>query len=189
MNRSDELAEMQSLGARIRLVRIGRGLTLKEVAKATGLSSSFLSKLENGKVNISVNTLKTVASVLNVSMAALFDEAETLTGRVVTRKERLRLPSHDPGSFLELLVSRESRLLEVVYWDINAGFTSSMAQPHEGEEFAYVLSGTLSYHVGADDYVLEPGDAIFHRADVLHWWSNTSTGRTTCLMVEVHPPR
>lgn len=178
---------MYRLGAKLEAARKAKGLTLQEVADATGVSPSLISKIENDKVNMSINTLKRVASFLEISMSSLFEDAEEAVSKVVRHDRRLRLPTTDPDTFLEMIVSKQSQLLEVVYWTLAPGYSSSVAQPHVGEEFIFVLSGLMQYRVEDEEYLLGPGDAIFHRADVIHWWANASDGETVVLAVEARP--
>lgn len=177
------------LGQKLEAARKANGRTLQQVADATGVSPSLISKLEHDKVNVSINTLKRVSSYLGISMASLFEDSEEAVGKLVTVDRRLRLPTTDPASFLEMIISKESKLLEVAQWSLAPGYVSSVAQPHEGEEFVLVLSGQLQYQVDTEEYLLGPGDAIFHRADVAHWWSNASEGETVILSVEARPGR
>lgn len=177
------------LGAKLEAARKARGLTLQEVADAIGVSPSLISKLEHDKVNVSINTLKRVCSFLGIRMASLFEDSEVAVGKLVTADRRLQLPTTDPASVLEMIISKESQLLEVSQWTLAPGYASSVAQPHEGEEFVLVLSGKLVYQIDTEEYLLGPGDAIFHRADVVHWWSNASDGQTVILSVEARPGR
>ena len=67
---------MQEIGLKIKKIRLNKGLALKELASKSGLTSSFLSQLENGMTAPSVASLHKIAEALGIKVANLFQEGE-----------------------------------------------------------------------------------------------------------------
>jgi transcriptional regulator with XRE-family HTH domain len=82
-----------SLGARLRALRTGRGHSLAEVAEATGLSASFLSLVENGRSDITISRLVRVVDFYRVRITDLLDAAPSADSMVVRRNEHRHLYS------------------------------------------------------------------------------------------------
>ena len=78
------------LGASIRRARKRRGLTMRQVAEASGLSISFISQLERDLVSPSVNSLQKVSRALGMQIGGFFED-QGKTGRVIRAHERPRL--------------------------------------------------------------------------------------------------
>jgi transcriptional regulator with XRE-family HTH domain len=171
-----------SLGQKIGRLRQERGLTLQEVSDGSGLTPSFLSRLERDKVNISVANLRKLAQFFSVQMTHFFEgEDNQQVGQVVHPVERVRLSLDDaPVQVFSLLPPNsdmEARLIEAQPGSGQQGFSS------RGSQMIHVLQGHLRYNLGEEEYELETGDTLFYRDDVAHSWINI--GLTTALVLTV----
>ena len=177
------------MGDRLRLARQDRGLSLRGLARRLSISPSLLSQVETGRARPSVNTLYAIASELAISLDELLFPGNQRP--YVGRPRR----SHAAGSLLTLPpdpVQRAGhrtsiRLASGVVWErltsasiasadfmhvtYEVGGASSPEdefQRHAGQEFGYVMRGSLGVTVGFDDYVLQPGDSIVFDATAPH---------------------
>jgi transcriptional regulator with XRE-family HTH domain len=171
-----------SLGQKIGRLRQERGLTLQEVAEGSGLTPSFLSRLERDKVNISVANLRKLAQFFSVQMTHFFEgEDNRQLGQLVPAAERVRLSLDDaPVQVYALLPPNselEARLIEARPGGGQQGFSS------RGSQMVLVLQGQLRYNLGQEQYTLQPGDTLFYRDDVAHSWVNNGDGPATLLTV------
>ncbi|MCX5495862.1 XRE family transcriptional regulator [Kaistia dalseonensis] len=163
-----------SIAGILRRLRRESGLTLQELGERCGIATSTLSKIENGQMSPTYDTILRVARGFNIDVAELFTGAQSshVGGRrTVTRRGQgvLRgtaqysyemLASELSGKqFIPLLTTIEARSL--------ADFPSLVSHP--GEEFFYVLSGTVTLH--SEHYaptVLEAGDSCYFDSTMGH---------------------
>jgi transcriptional regulator with XRE-family HTH domain len=186
--REKRTARNANLGARLREVRRQRGITLKQVAEAVGVTESFVSQVERGTANPSVATLRRMAETLGETVASLFVGAEP-TGMVVRAGERRRL-HHPSGSDKEyLLTPPTAKTLEIVYATLEAG-SGSGDEPYThpaDEECVIVITGQLDVGVNGELHHLGTGDALLLDPKLPHSYHNPGPGNAITLWV-MSPP-
>ena len=173
-----------AIGERARVLRLKKKMGLVELGKHTGLSPALLSKIERGRLFPTLPTLLRIALVFGVGLEFFFSGArEKPLVAIVRRKERVRLPDR-PGAddvvyrFESLdFPATERRFNSYVAEFFPAGANSLRLHQHPGVEFLYVLRGTLSVHVGAEEHTLAEGDSMYFDATVPHAYRR-SKGRT-----------
>jgi DNA-binding transcriptional MerR regulator/mannose-6-phosphate isomerase-like protein (cupin superfamily) len=147
-------------GAQLRAIRRERGLSLREAARGSGLSTSFISSLERGVSGASIATLRRLLDAYGRTVGDLVHGAAPTGSRVVRPADR-RVLDAGRGIRIEDLFASVSAL-ESQLFVLAPGASSDGFYRHAGEEFMYVLAGTLG--VWLDDphefYRLEPGDAL-----------------------------
>lgn len=173
-----------SVGDRLRRARLARGLSLRRLAEKLGVSPSLISQVETGRARPSVNTLYALANELGISLdVLLFMDTEPPTGRPGSGAEdgadespAVAVP-HDPvqraasrtsirlgsGVVWERLTTESIRNVDFLHVTYEVGGESSPTdafQRHTGQEWGYVLTGTLTVRIGFDEFTLRPGDAI-----------------------------
>ena len=152
------------VGSRIRKVRKSQTRTLQEIADACNCSRSLLSKIETGAITPSLGALNRIASALGVEMSALMEEREDV-GAVFTKKtkiEKSRMVSSDKSfSFFGFASERVNKAMNPYYYVARKSDMKSKPINHQGEEFVYVLKGTMRFQVGDVEYVLRPGDSLY----------------------------
>jgi len=172
-------------GPRIRALRARRQLTLRALAERAGLSPSFLSSVEQGKGNPSLAALRRIAEALGTTTQELLG-ARDGSRRVVRPADRVRLETRDPSMRLELL-ARGAEHLQPHLVTIPPGGGSGESYAHAGEEFLFVLEGTVEVTLDEMEvHVLGPGDAITFPSDVAHRLRNP--GRTTARALWINTP-
>ncbi|MFQ6550662.1 helix-turn-helix domain-containing protein [Aestuariibius sp. 2305UL40-4] len=162
-------ARAEDVAARIRNLRVGAGLTLRDVGEATGLSISQISKLETGRARLTVDLALRLAGALRVPANVFFleQEAQDLPVRPVLTRAGEALRHRLQGMDFEVLCS-EVREKHALNWRVTVhGKTLDACgglRCHAGEEFVHVLSGRLTLHFAAAPSVtLGPGDSlVFH---------------------------
>jgi transcriptional regulator with XRE-family HTH domain len=174
------------LGPRLRALRVGRGLGLRELARQLELSPSSISQIETGKIRPSVQTLYALASALGATVdEVLFDKASqgatvpvetgVEPGLAVQRsadRPAIQLNSGVRWERLMFWSDEDVEFLEAVYAPGGASSPDDELVRHHGHEFGHVLSGTLRVVVGFDEYVLGPGDSITFPSSTPHRLSN-----------------
>jgi len=169
------------MGDRLRQARLARGMSLRRLAEVVGVSPSLVSQVETGRAKPSVNTLYALANELGISLdSLLFMDAQPPSAAEAADASgvaaEVGIP-HDPvqraasrstirlgsGVVWERLTSESIRNVDFLHVTYEVGGESSPSeafQRHSGQEWGYVLSGTLTVRIGFDEFVLQPGDAI-----------------------------
>jgi transcriptional regulator with XRE-family HTH domain len=164
-------------GAALKSLRIGRGWTLADVARKTGIPVSTLSKVENGKTELTMDRLLCISVALEVNIADLFGSparepaARDRARRSITRLGEGNVVASSYGDYCyhaqDLLEKRASPLIA----NIRARTLEEFGEyhRHEGEEFLLVLEGELSLHT--DTYApvrLRKGESIYFDSEMGH---------------------
>jgi transcriptional regulator with XRE-family HTH domain len=174
-------AVLESLAARLKAERERQGLTLDQLAGATGLSRAYLSRLESGDRQPPIATLLTLAQALGVRVGALLGEDEGAPSLAV------HLPSGRSYESNGLSITTASgytgsRELDALRIAIPADRPAAPFAQHRGEEWLHVLLGIVRLEYGADIVLLEPGTSAHFDASTPHRLS-TPQGDAELLLV------
>jgi transcriptional regulator with XRE-family HTH domain len=169
------------VGERLRALRRERGLTMAQVAEATGLTSGFLSQLERDLTSVSLSSLARICAVLDVRFGDVLDEAPT--GQVIRRRDAAAW--RNIGAHEDLLLSsRDERRFHLMESRIPPGASAGEGLytfPAEAE-LVYVLVGRLELRVGDTVHVVEAGDTVTHSPRDPHSWRNPSKTEETVVL-------
>jgi len=163
------------IGAKVRALRLKKKIGLVDLGKHTGLSPALLSKIERGRLFPTLPTLLRIALVFGVGLDYFFAGARDKPLVALTRKaERVELPERAGASdgtyrFAALDYQATERRFNCYYAEfLPAAIEKLRPHEHSGVEFIYVIQGTLSVHMGAEEHVLQAGDSIYFDATVPH---------------------
>ncbi len=161
------------VGSRLRELRQERDMSMRALARASGLSTNALSMIERGRTSPSVSTLYKISDALGIPITAFF-RLEPPKQDVVFRKsyERRRVPF--PRGVWEGLGGKFfTGGLEPFMITLEQGASSGrFGMLHTGHEFVYCLSGELEYEVEEQRFLLQPGDCLLFAAQLRHRWRN-----------------
>jgi transcriptional regulator with XRE-family HTH domain len=176
------------LGRRLRQLRSSRGLSLVEVADATGISPSFLSIVENGQSDITVSRLMRLVHWYGVSIADLLQAPDRSVVRVIRSDQRRSIELSDERIKILMLTPDGQHAMMPVLNVYGEGGGMAESTQHDGEEFVYVLSGTIELGIGDEaPIVLGPGDSAYYRAEAPHSFRNAGDGEA-CFLGVTTPP-
>jgi len=177
-------ANSVDVGDRLRQLRENRDLSMRALARMSGLSANALSVIERGKSSPSVSTLYKLASALEIPVTSFFQEPPEIHDLVFMKaSQRNRIPFHR-GLWEDLGGEGFSGQVEPFMLTLEAGASSGrFPMGHTGNEFVFCLRGTLEYLVGEQSYELEAGDALLFRADQEHEWRNPGAKVVNALFV------
>ena len=175
------------IGAKIKTLRLAKGLGQVELGSHTGLSPALLSKIERSQIFPTLPTLLRIALVFGVGLEHFFIEDRPAVA-VTRKKDRVRLPEKMGGDkpaylFESLDYPLNDRAMSAYYALFPPAPTFSESHRHEGEELVYVLKGQLAIDVGGTATVLDEGDAIHFAADTPHRYRCHSRATATALVV------
>jgi transcriptional regulator with XRE-family HTH domain len=184
---------MASLGERLRALRTARGLSLAQLAKRCGCSTSFLSQLERGRSSISIPVLGTVCQALSVSLSEFFVglDADGSAAAVKDPLSSILRAEEQVGINLSRaaikyrFLTRDLPLrgFDIVVGEIPSGYSYPPAA-HEGEEFGYILEGCLRLWIEDRDVDLGPGDSYHVVSTSPHGYQALGTESVKVLWVQ-----
>src|SRR5690625_5004251 len=152
----------EQLGERIKQLRLDKNLTLKDVAKRTGLSISFISQLEHNKTSATLESFKKISDALGVNPSYFFNTPNTDVTSAVVRGA-LNQIDYEKNTFIyrDLKGNMDHPLFMPILVVLHPGDNRGNNFTHEGQEFLYVLEGTLTVLLNEQKFTLEPNDCIF----------------------------
>jgi transcriptional regulator with XRE-family HTH domain len=171
------------VGQRIRELRNERGLSLRALAELSGLSTNAISLIERGDNSPTVSSLHSLANALVVPITAFFEQNGD--GQVIHLKKNRRPTSETAGVRMENLGSGlPKQQIEPFLMTIEPGGSSTSSQiTHAGEEFVFVLSGTLICMISDQEHRLEKGDSLLFLASQPHIYQNKTSKPAQILIV------
>jgi transcriptional regulator with XRE-family HTH domain len=191
--------DIVTIGERIKQRRQRMGLSLRALAGRADVSAAFLSQVERGKSNISIETLRRISDALDASILALIPENahngedhhpnEEGTITVVRRRSRPRLPMPDTEAIYELLTPDLNRKFQVVRGRMGPGagrIALTLKQPTE--QCIYLLQGELQIGFESEAYTLYPGDCVFFEGSLIKEMNNTSEDQDAIWVSIITPP-
>lgn len=176
--------EPKPLGPKLRRLRSRTGLGIVEAAKRAGISPGFLSSVERGQANASVATLQRLATAYGATVMDLF-RAPKGKERLVRPSDRRVLQMHS-GVRMEML-SSGATMLQSMLFRVAPLAGSDGAYSHQGEEFIYMLSGTLEVWLDElECFVLHEGDSFWFESTLGHRWFNP--GKVDAVLLWINTP-
>jgi len=166
--------EIVAVGKAIRTLRKEKGLSLRELSRRAGLSTSFLSMVERGHSSLALTSLNNVAKALDTDLADLFVSERKVRvshplPHVSRAKEDDQLSIASSQHVYRVLSPRAPGLVfEPLLVTVRPKSDLEEPYSHEGEEFAYVIEGELLFTIHGEEYRLGPGDTIHLLSTVPH---------------------
>lgn len=177
-------AESVDVGQRLRLLREERNVSMRALARRSGLSANALSMIERGLTSPSVSTLNKLATALQVPITAFF-RTDAVREKVVFCKasQRTRVPflrGMIEGLGGETFAGRVEAFLLTLE---NGGSSGPSSMLHSGSELVFCLRGNLEYEVDNQRFDLEAGDSLLFFSQMNHRWRNPGPGVVNAIIV------
>lgn len=177
-------SEPRPLGPRLRRMRERHGMGVVEAARRAGISAGFLSSIERALANASVATVQRLATAYGTTVMDLF-QAPKKRERLVRPADR-RVLEMQSGVRMELL-STGATMLQSMLFRVAPLAGSDGAYSHQGEEFIYMIAGTLEVWLDElECFVLHEGDSFWFESTLGHRWFNPSD--TEAVLVWINTP-
>lgn len=179
-----------NFGKSVKELRLKRHMTLRDLAKLSGCSISFLSQMERDLISPTVASLRKIADALGVTITSFFENDPAANDTVVVRRnQRVRIGSKASRVIYESLKPRGANsVLEPLYHILEKGaYSGDDANIHLGEEFVYVMKGQVEITLEGKPMTLNEGDSALYNSNIPHRWKNTFDGETILLWVNTPP--
>jgi transcriptional regulator with XRE-family HTH domain len=169
------------LGSKLRRLRKRLGLGLQKAAEQAKITPGFLSAIELSRANPSVATLQRLAATYNTTVLEFFDIPHHKR-RLIRPQERGSLRT-ESGVAMELL-SIGTKMLECMLFRVPPNSGSDGTYSHVGEEFIYMLKGSLEFWLDELEFhVLQEGDSFWFESNLGHRWFNPSDEEAVLIWV------
>lgn len=174
------------IGEKIRRLRIEKQLTQEELANRCELSKGFISQVENDLTSPSIATLIDILNTLGTDLKEFFSDSS---------KERVTFSSEDmfekddddlKYNLKWLIPNAQKNEMEPIMVTLGENGRYIEEEPHEGEEFGYVLSGTIYLHIGNRKYKVKKGESFYFKPRENHYISNA--GKITAKIIWISTP-
>ena len=163
------------IGKKIRRLRLEKNLTQEELADRTELSKSFISQVEREQTSPSIATLVDILQALGTNLRDFFnDETDS---QIVFRN----------ADFFEKVDDELKNRMEPIRVTLKPGGRTDLDNPHEGEEFGYVLSGIITVHIGQQSCRARKGETFYFRSSAPHYIENRGKNQATLIWVSTPP--
>lgn len=179
-------ADPKQTGEALRELRRARGVSLRELARRSGCSPSFISQIEQGKTSPSLVSAKRICRALDLTVAEfLLLNADRRKARHVPKCEPGQLVTRWPrGSLHHLLPPSEQTNFSILVLELpQGGQTSWRAASRTMHELAVVLAGTVIFEIGEEQKRMTRNDAAYFDLLNRHRWRNAGRGRARVLLL------
>jgi len=172
------------VGKNLRQLRLEQHLSIRSLAKKSGLNVNTLSMIENGKTSPSVATLQQLAYSLGKPITSFFEDGTPKKQIAYHKAEERRFAEFTNGTMQDLSEGMLRRGAEPFLVELEP-LANSGESPivHTGREFVYCLEGQLSYTIEDQTFVLMSGDSLLFEAHLPHRWQNTGATHSRSLLV------
>ena len=173
------------LGAKIKALRTKNNLTLEELASRSELTKGFLSQVERNLTSPSVSTLEDILEALGTDLASFFKESTET--KVVFTKEDYFIDEHDHYRIHWIVPNAQKNEMEPILLELFPNGKSMELQPHEGEEFGYVVEGRISIICGEHTYRVKKGETFYFSGKENHYLYNEGKYDAKVLWITTPP--
>jgi transcriptional regulator with XRE-family HTH domain len=175
------------IGEKIKQLRLLNSLTQQELADRSELSKGYISQLERNIIMPTIATLQDVLTGLGTNLAVFFSGSYA-SQIVYKKKDMVSKKDEEMGhSILWMVPDCQKNSMEPIMMTLEPGGESCYDDSHQGEEFGYVLEGSIRLELDDKKYTVAKGQSFYYKADVRHVIRNTSGKKAVLLWVSSPP--
>lgn len=179
---------MADIGDKIKRLRLKLGLTQEELAARTELSKGFISQLERDLTSPSIATLMDILEALGTDIATFFAADEVNERIVFSPDDMFEKEDEELGARICWLVpNAQKNEIEPILVTLEEGGSTDPDDPHEGEEFGYVLYGSIVLVLGGRKLKLKKGDSFCFKPTETHYITNPAKREARVIWVATPP--
>lgn len=174
------------IGQKIKALRLASELTQSELAARARLTKGFISQVERDQTSISLDSLLDILDALGVTITEFFGDLSQIR-KVFSPKDRISVSERKVERFEILVPGSTNNLMDPIVVGLEPGENLSEEGPHAGEEFGYILSGTLTLIIGKKTYKIPARHCFYFEADEAHQFVNRGKAKVSFLWVTSPP--
>lgn len=165
------------IGLKLKELRTALRLTQEELADRAELSKGFISQLEHNLTSPSIATLTDILQCLGTNLQEFF--AETSEEQIVFKNNDYfeKIDTELFNKVEWIIPNAQKNMMEPIRLSLSPGGSTYPDNPHEGEEFGYVLSGSIRLMLGKRAIRVKKGESFYFTANTTHYIkANEKTG-------------
>jgi transcriptional regulator with XRE-family HTH domain len=174
------------IGRKIKALRLASELTQSELAARARLTKGFISQFERDQTSISLDSLLDILDALGVTITEFFGDIGQIR-KVFSPKDRILVTEKGVDKFEILVPGSTNNLMDPIIVRLAPGERLAQDGPHAGEEFGYILSGTLTLLIGKKAYKIPARHCFYFEADETHQLVNKGKTKVSFLWVTSPP--
>lgn len=176
-----------NIGEKIKSLRIKNDLTQEELADRCELTKGFISQVERDLTSPSIATFIDILEGLGTNLKDFFNE--NIDEKIVfTKEDVFESENEDLKYKLRWIIpNAQKNIMEPIVVDLEVDGKSKEDFPHEGEEFGYVLNGSIYLHIGKEKYKVKKDEAFYFKANSNHFVSNAGKVKAKIIWVSTPP--
>jgi len=175
------------IGEKIRRLRIKHNLTQEELANRCELTKGFISQVERELTSPSIATLMDILECLGTNLRDFFnDDVEEKI--VFSKKDVFVKTDEETGTEIHWIIpNAQKNVMEPIMVIVQPGGSTPVDDPHDGEEFGYVLRGSIMLHIGSEQFKVRSGESFYFKPSAAHYITNAGSSIAKVLWVASPP--
>ena len=175
------------IGSKLKRLRIKNNLTQEELADRCELFKGFISQVERDLASPSISTLSDLLQCLGTDLKDFFNDAAD-TDVVFTKGDVFVKENKEDLNIVNWIVPNSQKHdMEPIIITLLPGGTSYVDDPHDGEEFGFVLSGSITLHLGNEKFRVKKQESFYYKANQSHYIRNNGKTNASVLWVSTPP--
>ena len=173
------------IGENLKRIRVANSLTQQELADRCELTKGYISQLERDLTSPSIATLTDILECLGTDLGSFFNEA--VDSKIVFKEEDVFVKESDDNYNINWIVpNAQKNKMEPILVELGDHSKTKPDEPHDGEEFGYVLSGSILLNYGNQVYKVKKGESFYIKANKAHYIENA--GKITARVLWISTP-
>ncbi|WP_066051259.1 helix-turn-helix domain-containing protein [Robertmurraya korlensis] len=172
-----------NIGILIKKLRKEKKMTLKEVSKRTNLSISFLSQVERSLCSVTLQSLRKISEALEVSPSYFFPDNVQIDKGMIRRASDKKVEQKSSFTYTNLSGNVINPIFVPILVTLLPGDEKGTPFSHEGQEFIYIIDGTMTLILDEHEYDLYPGDSVHIDSSRPHNWFNKTEHPTNFIYI------
>ena len=173
------------IGSKIKRLRTQKELTLEELASRCELTKGFLSQLERDLTSPSIATLANILEALGSSLSEFF--SDTPEEQIVFRQSDFFIDAREDCTIRWIVPNTQKNQMEPIVVELPQGGISFPSGPHNGDEFGYVIAGTVTLVTDTASYIVHRGETFYLDGKSSHYLRNDKKTTAQVLWVSTPP--
>lgn len=176
-----------NIGQKIKELRIQKSLTQEELADRAELSKGFISQLERDLTSPSIATLVDILQCLGTNLEEFF--SGTSSEQVVFKKtDYFEKYDGELKNLVKWIIpNAQKNMMEPILLTLDPGGSTYPDNPHEGEEFGYIISGSIILHIGNRSFKAKKGESFYFIANKQHYITTSEKSGASLLWISTPP--
>ena len=177
--------DIMDIGGKIKMLRQANGLTLEELANRSELTKGFLSQLERDLTSPSITTLEDILEALGTNLQEFFSEKPA--EQIVFKKDDFFVNEQDDYIISYIIPNAQKNEMEPILIELKEDKKSMEIDPHDGEEFGYVIQGKVTLVNGEEEYDVKKGETFYLKGNLPHYIINKNDTLAKVIWVSTPP--